>query len=614
MSLLQITEPGSRVKKDTKKIAIGIDLGTTNSLLAFEHEIITKIASVVTYKKDNKVIVGQAELQLLDPKNTIGSVKRFLGRSLAEIEQKYADLPYEFNLQQLLVSIITCNGAKNVVEIAAAILIKLKQDFFQFYQRENPDNNYNLEDIFKGAVITLPAYFNDEQRQAIMLAARLANIKILRLLNEPTAAAIAYGLDSKEQGLIAVFDLGGGTFDISILRLERGVFAVQATGGDSQLGGDDFDELIYEFLVTKYNLTNLDIFAISKLKLLVRQYKHLLSTANEVSFKFESKNITLTLEQYNLLILPLVKKTILCCRRVLRDAKISASQLTNIVMVGGATRTPLVISEVATFFKKEPLVDINPDTVVALGAAIQANALVGNSQNFLLLDVVPLSLGIETLGGLVEPIIRRNTSIPIERAQDFTTFQDGQTSILIHIVQGERDKVDDCRSLGKFILTNIPPMLAGAAQIRVTFKVDNDGLLTVSAYEKKTLAKASIEVKPAFGLDIKTIELMLKDSFKNAAQDINVRKITAAKLEAQRLQIAIESALHLDGKDILSENEYKIVTKQLARLNLISSDLTAKDITKIILDIKNKTDFFAMKRMNMTIKGALTGVKVQELE
>jgi molecular chaperone HscA len=623
MALLQISEPGQATAPHQRRYAVGIDLGTTNSLVATVRsgEAATlpdmqgnhSVPSIVRYSED-RVCVGNAAAQhaITDPKNTIVSVKRFMGRGVSDLHVLGKKLPYDFALTDSTVPRIhTVRGDVSATEVSAEILKFLKARAVN-----------SLGDDLMGAVITVPAYFDDAQRQATKDAARLAGINVLRLLNEPTAAAVAYGLDTGKEGVIAVYDLGGGTFDISILRLNKGVFEVLATGGDSALGGDDFDHKIAEWILQQAGIdaaaTELDPSTIRLLMQQARVAKEALSEVEqiEISIKNETLDWTgvLTRAQMNDLIDAYIKQTILACRRTLRDADVSIEDISEVVMVGGSTRALRVREKVGEFFDTEPLVTIDPDKVVAIGAALQADVLAGNKpgEEMLLLDIIPLSLGIETMGGLVEKIINRNTPIPVAKAQEFTTYKDGQTAMAIHVVQGERDLVSDCRSLARFELRGFPPHVAGAARIRVTFQVDADGLLIVSAREQNSGIEASVDVKPSYGLSDNEIETMLRDSMEHAEEDMQARSLREQQVEGERVLAALDAALVADGDALLSLEERARIDKFRQALVAVNTGNDAAAIKSSIKLLEASCDDFVARRMNTSIKQAMRGHSIDE--
>ncbi|MWQ58773.1 Fe-S protein assembly chaperone HscA [Glaesserella parasuis] len=616
MSLLQIAEPGQTVAPHQHRLAVGIDLGTTNSLVAtvrsgqaqvlLDEKERALVPSVVHYAAENKVVGVEAfEQAAADPQHTVISVKRLIGRSLADVEQRYPHLPYQFVATDNGLPLIqTPQGNKSPIEVSADILSHLNQ----FAEKR-------LAGELAGVVITVPAYFDDAQRQSTKDAARLAGLNVLRLLNEPTAAAIAYGLDSGQEGVIAVYDLGGGTFDISILRLSRGVFEVLATGGDTALGGDDFDHLLANWIAEQAGIQPNTASQQRELLTLATQVKIGLSQADSFTAKFANWQGEISRLQFNELIQPLVKRSLMTCRRALKDAGVEAQEVREVVMVGGSTRVPFVREQVGEFFGKTPLTSIDPDKVVALGAAIQADILVGNKPDaeMLLLDVVPLSLGIETMGGLVEKIIPRNTTIPVAKAQEFTTFKDGQTAMTVHVVQGERELVDDCRSLGRFTLRGIPPMVAGAAHIRVTYQVDADGLLSVTAMEKSTKVQASIQIKPSYGLTDEEVTEMIKSSMTNAKQDMEARQLAEQRVEADRVIDSVVIALQEDGAELLSVDEFKGIEAELQKLIYAKQGTDRQAIQQGIKDLDIATQEFAARRMNLSIQKALAGKAVDEV-
>lgn len=616
MALLQISEPGLSAAPHQRRLAAGIDLGTTNSLVATvrsgqaetlpDHQGRYLLPSVVNYHALGLTVGYDARLNAAqDPANTISSVKRMMGRSLADIQHRYPHLPYQLQASENgLPMIQTAGGLLNPIRVSADILKALAARATEALAGE-----------LDGVVITVPAYFDDAQRQGTKDAARLAGLHVLRLLNEPTAAAIAYGLDSGQEGVIAVYDLGGGTFDISILRLSRGVFEVLATGGDSALGGDDFDHLLADYLREQAGLSDRSDNRLQRELLdAAIAAKIALSDAEVAHVEVGGWQGDITRSQFNDLIAPLVKRTLMACRRALKDAGVEAQEVLEVVMVGGSTRVPLVRERVGEFFGRTPLISIDPDKVVAIGAAIQADILVGNKPDseLLLLDVIPLSLGLETMGGLVEKVIPRNTTIPVARAQEFTTFKDGQTAMSIHVMQGERELVQDCRSLARFVLRGIPALPAGGAHIRVTFQVDADGLLSVTAMEKSTGVEASIQVKPSYGLTDGEIATMIKDSMSYAEQDIQARMLAEQKVEAARVLESLTSALAADAA-LLSAAERQAIDAAAEQVRAAAAGDDADAIKEAIKNIDTQTQEFAARRMDQSVRIALKGQSVDEV-
>ncbi|MGC3380655.1 Fe-S protein assembly chaperone HscA [Pseudomonas aeruginosa] len=618
MALLQIAEPGQSPKPHERRLAVGIDLGTTNSLVAAVRSGVAEplpdaqgrliLPSAVRYHAERAEVGESARAAAAkDPFNTIISVKRLMGRGLEDVKQLGEQLPYRFRQGESHMPFIeTVQGLKSPVEVSADILRELRQ------RAET-----TLGGELVGAVITVPAYFDDAQRQATKDAARLAGLNVLRLLNEPTAAAVAYGLDKGAEGLVAIYDLGGGTFDISILRLTRGVFEVLATGGDTALGGDDFDHAIAGWVIEQAGLSaDLDPGSQRQLLQIACAAKERLTDEASVRVAYGDWSGELSRATLDELIEPFVARSLKSCRRAVRDSGVDLEEIRSVVMVGGSTRVPRVRTAVGELFGCEPLTDIDPDQVVAIGAAIQADALAGNKrgEELLLLDVIPLSLGLETMGGLMEKVIPRNTTIPVARAQEFTTYKDGQTAMMIHVLQGERELVKDCRSLARFELRGIPPMVAGAAKIRVTFQVDADGLLGVSARELSSGVEASIQIKPSYGLTDGEIARMLKDSFDYAGDDKAARALREQQVEAQRLLEAVQSALDVDGERLLDEEERLAIAAQMDTLRELAGGSDTAAIENQIKRLSQVTDAFAARRMDATVKAALSGRRLNEIE
>jgi len=631
MALLQISEPGQAAAPHEHKLAVGIDLGTTNSLVAtvrsgsasvLDDQVgDTMLPSVVNYSAESAPEVGRAAFEkvVTDPLNTLASIKRILGKSSAELQEITPQPPYIFSEKSGDTSpvpkILTAAGEITPIEVSAEILKSLKQRALETLVGGSMLDGAELD----GAVITVPAYFDDAQRQATKDAAKLAGIKLLRLLNEPTAAAVAYGLDVQEDESVvhAIYDLGGGTFDISILRLTRGVFEVLATGGDAMLGGDDMDHRLAEWLAIKTE-SRLNPYLLME----ARRVKEELTERDSVEIELEESDSlakswsgNLTRDKFNSIVEPIVKRTVRLMRRALRDAGVAQEDISEVVLVGGSTRVPLVREMVEEFFGYPPLAGIDPDQVVAIGAAIQADILVGNKKDgeLLLLDVTPLTLGLEIMGGMSEGVIPRNTTIPVARAQEFTTFKDGQSAISIHVVQGERDMVVDNRSLARFELRGIPPMVAGAARVRVTFQVDADGLLSVSAREENSGVQADIEVRPSYGLNDGEIEGMLKESYQYATEDRDARQLSEQKVEAARTIEALESALAKDGSKLLNKDEMDTLRNKMQELIDIAAGDDASIIEKKIEQLNHDSEFYAARRMDQSVNSALSGQRVDDI-